>query len=309
MSLNHLISVHDLTAEEFQGLFRLAADVKADPKKYSKVLEGKALGMIFEKSSTRTRVSFEVGMFELGGHALFLSPRDIQLGRGETIEDTSIVLSRYLSGIMARTYSHQTVVDMATYGTIPIINGLTDDLHPCQVLADFFTLSEVFGDLKGRKMAYVGDGNNMARSLAFAAPKVGMDIVLAAPEGYQVSGPYLEAAMEDAEDAGTTIELTDDPRAAAEGAHCIYTDVWASMGQEEEQAKRLRDFAGFVVDASLMANADPEAVFLHCLPCHRGEEVSAEVADGPQSHIYDEAENRLHAQKAVMLWLMGDVAI
>lgn len=309
MSLNHLISVHDLSAEDFQGLFRLAADVKADPKKYSKALEGKALGMIFEKSSTRTRVSFEVGMFELGGHALFLSPRDIQLGRGETIEDTSIVLSRYLSGIMARTYSHQTVVDMATYGSIPIINGLTDDLHPCQVLADFFTLTEVFGDLKGRKMAYVGDGNNMARSLAFAAPKVGMDIALAAPDGYQISGPYLEAALQDAEAAGTRIELTNDPQAAAQGAHCVYTDVWASMGQEEEQAQRLRDFSGFMVDASLMAAADPDAVFLHCLPCHRGEEVSAEVADGPQSRIFDEAENRLHAQKAVMLWLMGGVAI
>ncbi|MEA2695500.1 MAG: ornithine carbamoyltransferase [Acidobacteriota bacterium] len=305
----HLISVHDLTAAEVAGLFRLAADVKANPLKYRTALADKSLGMIFEKSSTRTRVSFEVGMVQMGGHALFLSSRDIQLGRGEPISDTAQVLSRYVDGIMARTFAHQTVLDLAKYGSVPVINGLTDDLHPCQALADYFTLTEVFGDLRGRKIAYVGDGNNMAHSLLFGAAKVGMDIAVASPAGYQVNPHYADLARHDAAAAGTRIELTEDPMAAVAGASCVYTDVWASMGQEGEAEKRLKAFHGFTVTPVLMAEARADAVFLHCLPAHRGEEVAAEVADGKWSRIFDEAENRLHAQKAVMLWLMAGVEL
>jgi len=305
----HLISIHDLTAAEVAGLFRLAADVKARPETYGTALSQRSLAMIFEKSSTRTRVSFEVGMVQMGGHALFLSSRDIQLGRGEPIADTAKVLSRYVDGIMARTFAHQTVVDIARYGSVPVVNGLTDDLHPCQGLTDYFTLQEVFGDLRGRKLAYVGDGNNMAHSLLFGGPKVGMDVAVASPAGYQVSPHYAELARQDAAAAGTQIELTEDPRAAVAGASAVYTDVWASMGQEGEAEKRLAAFRGFTVDEALMAAARPDAVFLHCLPAHRGEEVAAAVADGPQSRIFDEAENRLHVQKAILLWLMGGVAI
>jgi ornithine carbamoyltransferase len=305
----HLISIHDMTAAQVAGLFRLAADVKAKPRNYAAALAGKSLGMIFEKSSTRTRVSFEVGMVQMGGHALFLSSRDIQLGRGEPIADTAKVLSRYVDGIMARTFAHQTVVDLARFGTVPVINGLTDDLHPCQALTDYFTLGEIFGDLRGRKIAYIGDGNNMAHSLLFGAAKVGMDIAVASPAGYTVNPHYAELARQDAAAAGTRLDLTTDPRAAVAGASAVYTDVWASMGQEAEAAQRLQAFKGFIVDAALMAAAREDAVFLHCLPAHRGEEVAAEVADGPQSHIFDEAENRLHVQKAVMLWLMGGVAL
>jgi ornithine carbamoyltransferase len=272
----------------------------------------KSLGMIFEKSSTRTRVSFEVGMVQMGGHALFLSSRDIQLGRGEPIADTAQVLSRYVDGIMARTFAHKTVTDLAEYGSVPVINGLTDDLHPCQGLTDYFTLMEVFGGLdalRGRKLAYVGDGNNMAHSLMFGAPKVGMDVAVASPKGYEVNPHYLGLIRQDAEAAGTKVIVTNDPKEAVEGASCVYTDVWASMGQEAEQQVRLKAFQGFMVDNALMQLAAPDAVFLHCLPAHRGEEVAAEVADGPQSRIFDEAENRLHTQKAVMLWLMAGVEI
>jgi len=305
----HLISIHDLAAAEVAGLFRLAGEVKAQPRRHAAALAGKCLGMIFEKSSTRTRVSFEAGMAQLGGHALFLSSRDIQLGRGEPIGDTAKVLSRYIDGIMARTFAHQTVVDLARYGSVPVINGLTDDLHPCQALSDYFTLGEVFGELRGRKIAYVGDGNNMAHSLMFGAAKVGMDIAVASPAAYTVKPHYVELARRDAAAAGTSITLTTDPREAVAGAVAVYTDVWASMGQEAEAQQRLQAFHGFQVDAALMAAARPEAVFLHCLPAHRGEEVAAEVADGPQSRIFDEAENRLHVQKAILLWLMGGVEI
>ncbi len=306
MSKRDFLSIHDLTGDEFRGLLDLGRRVKADPGAWSTALAGRTLGMIFQKSSTRTRVSFEVGTLQLGGHALFLSSRDIQLGRGETISDTAQVLSRYLDGIMARTFAHQDVLDLARYGSIPVINGLTDDLHPCQVMADFLTLVEEFGDdLAGRKLAYVGDGNNMAHSLLFGAAKAGMDVAIAAPEGYQVDERYAALAREDAAATGATVTLTHDPAQAAEGASCVYTDVWASMGQEDESAQRLRAFAGFQVDRALMERAADDAIFLHCLPAHRGEEVSAEVADGAQSRIFDEAENRLHAQKAIMLWLMG----
>lgn len=308
----HLISIHDLAAAEVAGLFRLAADVKANRSKYENRMHRKTLGMIFEKSSTRTRVSFEAGMAQMGGQALFLSSRDIQLGRGEPISDTAQVLSRYIDGIMARTFAHQTVTDLAKYGSIPVINGLTDDLHPCQGLTDYFTLTEVFGGLdglRGRKLAYVGDGNNMAHSLMFGAAKVGMDVAVASPQGYEVKEHYAGLARQDAEAAGTKVILTNDPVEAVKDASAVYTDVWASMGQEAEQQKRVEAFKGFTVDSALMSHARKDAVFLHCLPAHRGEEVSAEVCDGPQSRIFDEAENRLHVQKAILLWLMAGVGV
>jgi len=309
MEKRDFLSVHDLSAGEVEGLFRLTAEVKAHPQRYADRLAGKTLAMIFQKSSTRTRVSFEVGAWQLGGQALFLSARDIQIGRGETISDTANVLSRYVHGIMARTFAHQDVVDLARFGSVPVINGLTDDLHPCQAMADAFTLREVFGELAGRKLAYVGDGNNVAHSLLFAAAKTGMHIAIASPAGYQVSPGYLELARQDAERAGTSIEVTSDPHEAVANASAVYTDVWASMGQEAEAMERQAAFAGYTVDEAMMRRALPEAVFLHCLPAHRGEEVAAEVADGPQSRIFDEAENRLHVQKAIMLWLMGGVEL
>jgi ornithine carbamoyltransferase len=312
MSTRHLITIHELTKDEVHGLFRLAARVKARPEDFHDALRRKTLAMIFQKSSTRTRVSFEAGMAQLGGHALFLSGRDLQLGRGETVHDTALVLSRYVDGIMARTFAHQDVLDLARHGTVPVINGLTDELHPCQALADYFTLTEVFGSMEalaGKKIAYVGDGNNMAHSLMLGATKVGMDVAVATPEGYAPDERYTALAREDAAAAGTRLEVVREPREAVEGAACVYTDVWASMGQEEQAAKRRQDFHGYMVDAELMAAAAPEAVFLHCLPCHRGEEVSAEVADGAQSRIFDQAENRLHIQKAIMLWLLGGASL
>lgn len=300
-----LISIHDLTAADVDQLFALAADLKAHPGRYRDALSGKILAMIFEKSSTRTRVSFEAGMTQLGGAAQFLSSRDIQIGRGEPIYDTARVLSRYVDGIMARTFAHQTVTDLARYATIPVINGLTDLLHPCQVLADYFTMKEKFGKTAGLKLAYVGDGNNMAHSLMYGGPKVGAHVAIATPPGYEPNAEVVANARADAGAAGTTILVTHSKEEAVAGAHVVYTDVWASMGQEAEQAKRVKDFAGWTVTDELMALADRDGVFMHCLPAHRGEEVAASVCDGPRSVIYDEAENRLHVQKAVMATLMG----
>jgi ornithine carbamoyltransferase len=316
MSKRDFLSIHDLSATEMGGLMRLAAAIKQDQASHREALSGQSLAMIFQKSSTRTRVSFEVGMSQLGGSALFLSSGDLQLGRGETIADTAQVLSRYVDGIMARTFAHQDVLDLAAFGTVPVINGLTDDLHPCQGLADYLTLCEIFapgwlsGDdagvspLAGRRIAYVGDGNNVAHSLMFGAAKVGLEIVVATPAGFEPRADLVELARADAGEAGSVL-VTNDIAEAAVGASAVYTDVWASMGQEEEAGERLRAFAGYAVDEALMARARPDAVFLHCLPAHRGEEVTAEVADGAQSRILDQAENRLHAQKALMAWLMG----
>jgi ornithine carbamoyltransferase len=300
------ISIHDYTAEEVAEIFRLAADMKRNPGRYAESLKGKTLAMVFEKASTRTRVSFEVGMFQLGGHALFLSSRDLQLGRGETIDDTARVLSRYVDGIMARTFAHKTVTDLAQSASVPVINGLTDLLHPCQAMTDYFTASEHLGELRGKKIAYVGDGNNMAHSLMFGGPKVGMHVAIAAPRGYEPSAEVQAKAGADAEAAGTRLEVTSSIDDAVRGADIVETDVWASMGQEEEAQTRKRDFANWQVDAAMMAKANPGAIFMHCLPAHRGEEVSAEVADSPQSVIFDEAENRLHVQKAIMYVLMKD---
>jgi ornithine carbamoyltransferase len=305
--MNHkdFIEVHNYTAAEVLELFELARDITANPKKYATALAGKTLAMIFEKSSTRTRVSFEVGMFQLGGHALFLSARDIQLGRGEPIYDMAKVLSRYVDGIMARTFAHKTVTDLAEYASVPVINGLTDLCHPCQSMADYFTAWEKFGHLAGRKLAYVGDGNNMAHSLMYAAPKVGMHISVATPAGYAPDPQVIAQASAAAAAAGTRMHITNSMEEAIRDADIVETDVWASMGQESEADQRRRDFAGWMVDPRHMGLAKKDALFLHCLPAHRGEEVSADVIDGPQSVIYDEAENRLHVQKAIMVALMG----
>jgi len=305
MRQKDFIEIHDYTADEVLEIFELARDMKAAPKKFGNTLEGQTLAMIFEKSSTRTRVSFEVGMFQMGGHALFLSSRDIQIGRGEPIRDTAKVLSRYVDGIMARTFAHKTVTDLAEHASVPVINGLTDLSHPCQVMADYFTAWEKFGgDLKGRKIAWIGDGNNMAHSLMFGAPKLGMHITVATPPGYAPDPVVIEQATADAREAGTQMIFTTSMDEAVRDADIVETDVWASMGQEDEAEKRRRDFDGWMVDAALMAKAKKQAIFLHCLPAHRGEEVAAEVIDGPQSVIFDEAENRLHVQKAIMALLM-----
>jgi ornithine carbamoyltransferase len=305
MRQKDFIEIHDYTADEVHEIFELARDMKAAPEKFRSTLQGQTLAMIFEKSSTRTRVSFEVGMFQMGGHALFLSSRDIQIGRGEDIRDTAKVLSRYIDGIMARTFAHKTVTDLAEHASVPVINGLTDLSHPCQVMADYFTAWEKFGgELKGRKIAWIGDGNNMAHSLMFGAPKVGMHIAVATPPDYRPDPNVMAQATADARAAGTEMIFTTSMEEAVRDADIVETDVWASMGQEDEAEKRRRDFEGWMVDVPLMAKAKKEAIFLHCLPAHRGEEVSAEVIDGPQSAIYDEAENRLHVQKAIMALLM-----
>ncbi|MGZ4808713.1 MAG: ornithine carbamoyltransferase [Thermoanaerobaculia bacterium] len=301
------IEVHDYTAAEVKQIFELARDIKAAPKKFSDALKGQTLAMIFEKSSTRTRVSFEAGMYQLGGHALFLSARDIQLGRGEPIYDTAKVLSRYVDGIMARTFAHRTVTDLAEYASVPVINGLTDLSHPCQSMTDYFTAWEKFGgNLKGRRLAYVGDGNNMAHSLMVAAPKVGMDIAVATPRAYAPDVTVVAAAQAAADMAGTKVIVTNSIEEAVRGADVVETDVWASMGQEEEAEKRRNDFAGWIVDEKVMAMANKDAIFMHCLPAHRGEEVAAQIIDSKRSVIYDEAENRLHVQKAIMVTLMKD---
>ena len=305
--MKHLIAIADLLPADVRDLLDLAHAVKKHPADYRQALSGKTLAMIFMKSSTRTRVSFEVGMHQLGGAALFLSSRDVQIGRGEPISDTAAVLSRYVDGIMARTFAHQDVLDLAGYGSVPVINGLTDFNHPCQALADLQSIEERFGigSLQGLTMAYVGDGNNMAHSLMSACVKTGMHFRCASPPAYRMDRGAVLRAEGQLHEMGSTILETSDPAEAARGADVVYTDVWASMGQEEEQEKRVRDFQGFIVDEGLMALAAPKAVFMHCLPAHRGEEVSAGVCDGPQSIIFDQAENRLHMQKAIMIRCMG----
>jgi ornithine carbamoyltransferase len=295
----HFLAIPDFTRAELLALFDLAARMKR-VEYTDKPLAGKTLGMIFAKSSTRTRVSFEVGAFQLGGHALFLSARDIQLGRGEPIRDTARVLSRYLDGIMIRTYDHADVEELARFASIPVINGLTDLLHPCQVLADLLTIRESLGGWDGKTVAWIGDGNNMANSWLNAAGVLGFELRLACPEGYQPNREILERNRK-----LTRITLTADPREAARGAHVVNTDVWASMGQEKEQEERARAFQGYIVDEALMTTADRDAIFLHCLPAHRGEEVSDGVIEGPRSRVWNQAENRLHVQKALMATLMG----
>jgi ornithine carbamoyltransferase len=298
--VRHFLAIPDFSKSELLSVFDLAARMKQGDYRETP-LAGKTLGMIFAKSSTRTRVSFEVGAFQLGGHALFLSSRDIQLGRGEPIRDTARVLSRYLDGIMIRTFDHADVEELARFGSIPIINGLTDLLHPCQVMADLLTIRETLGGWDGKAIAWVGDGNNMANSWIDAAGSLGFELRLACPKGYEPNVEILERNRKKAR-----ITLTTDPEEAVHGAQVVNTDVWASMGQEEEQEQRARAFQGYIVDRNLMRLADRGAIFLHCLPAHRGEEVSEEVIEGRQSKVWDQAENRLHVQKAIMAFLMGE---
>jgi ornithine carbamoyltransferase len=307
-SQRHLLTLQDWSADEIAQALSLALQLKRAQKagEPHALLQGKTLAMIFTKSSTRTRVSFEVGMRQLGGYALFLSSADIQLGRGEPIADTAQVLARMVDGIMIRTFAQSDAAGLAEHGGIPVINGLTDEFHPCQVLADLLTLSEHKGSLKGLKLAYVGDGNNVAHSLLLGCSKLGVDVALACPANYGPKAEYVEWARANASKSGGEVLLTESPALAVAGADAVYTDVWASMGQESEQAARVRAFAGYQVDGALMRQAKPDAIFLHCLPAHRGEEVAAAVIDGRQSAVFDQAENRLHAQKAVLSLLMKD---
>ena len=297
------LAIPDYSREELLALFDLAERMRSG-EYTDKPLAGKSLAMIFMKSSTRTRVSFEVGTWQLGGHALFLSPRDVQLGRGEPVADTARVLSRYVDGIMIRTFAHAEVEELAKYADVPVINGLTDLLHPCQILADILTIRQHLGTIDGRKVAWVGDGNNMANSWINAAYRLGFDLTLACPEGYDPDASILKRAQ-----SAANVRVVRDPAEAVEGADVVNTDVWASMGQEQEQAIREKAFKGYIVDEALMSRAQQDAIFLHCLPAHRGEEVSAEVIDGPQSVVWDEAENRLHVQKAIMANTIGRVSL
>ncbi len=299
MTKRDFLAISDLSRPEIEALFDLAGRMKRGAYR-DQPLRGKTLAMIFAKSSTRTRVSFEVGTYQLGGQALFLSSRDIQLGRGEPIADTARVLSRYVHGIMIRTFAHAEAEELAQHATIPVVNGLTDLSHPCQVLADLFTVREAIGTWDGKIVAWVGDGNNMANSWLEAAAVLGFDLRLACPEGYEPDRTRFDRAKDRA-----AVLITEDLEEAVEGAHVVNTDVWASMGQETDAEARRQAFAGYTVDAELMALADPAAIFLHCLPAHRGEEVTPDVIDGPQSRVWDEAENRLHVQKALLATLMG----
>ena len=290
--------VADWSGDELLAVLDLADDLKERRRRGEEhhLLPGRALGMIFQKPSTRTRVSFEVGIAELGGHGLYLAAGDLQLGRGETLRDTATVLSRYLSGLMIRTFAQEDVEELARHASIPVINGLTDSSHPCQALADVMTIRERFGRLQGLRVAYLGDGNNVCASLMVAAAKLGIAFVAATPEGYEPTEQSLELARK----AGGSPEVTHDPREAAKGADVLYTDVWTSMGQEEERERRLRDLDGFGIDENLVRLAGEQAIVLHCLPAHYGEEITEDVLYGPQSAVWDQAENRLHAQKALM---------
>jgi ornithine carbamoyltransferase len=296
------LRVNDWDADELVQVLDLADRLKARQRERveHRHLEGRSLGMIFQKPSTRTRVSFEVGMFQLGGTALYLSAGDLQLGRGETIKDTGTVLSRYLDGIMIRTFRQSDVEELAAAADIPVINGLTDDFHPCQALADVMTIRERLDTFEGVRVTYLGDGNNVCHSLMVACAKLGMDFVAAIPQGYEPSEEVVSWAKAAGNVSGSSVELTQDPRAAAEGADVLYTDVWTSMGQDEERERRLADLAGFGIDDGLLRLGSERAIVLHCLPAHYGEEITEEVLYGPRSAIWDQAENRLHAQKALM---------
>jgi ornithine carbamoyltransferase len=301
MAVRHFLSLLDFTPDELRALIARAIELKALQQNHAcgEPLKNRVLGMVFEKSSTRTRVSFEAAMAQFGGHAIFLSPRDTQLGRGEPIEDTARVLSRMVDAIMVRTFEHDKLERFAAHSRVPVINGLTDLVHPCQLLADMQTWFERRGDIAGCSVAWIGDGNNMCNSYINAARQFDFELRVACPEGYDPDPGLLAAA-------GDRVTLTRDALAAAQGADLVVTDVWASMGQEEEQARRERDFANYQVDVAVMAAAAPDGLFMHCLPAHRGEEVAADVIDGPHSVVWDEAENRLHAQKALLEFLLAD---
>jgi ornithine carbamoyltransferase len=307
LSKKDLVSILDLSKEELESILNVAEMLRTKQKnrEFFVPLLGKTLAMIFTKSSTRTRVSFEIAMFQLGGAALYLNPNDMQLGRGETIADTARVLSRYVDGIMIRTYAHSDVLELGKYGTIPVINGLTDDEHPCQIIADILTIKDKKKSVKGLKVAYVGDGNNVCNSWLYAAPKADMHMAVASPAGYLPKEAVVKKAKELAAESKTQIIITESPEEAVKDADVIYTDVWASMGQEAETEKRKKVFAPYQVNSALLKHAKKDCLVMHCLPAHRGEEIYAEVMDGPNSVVFDEAENRLHAQKAILAMLMA----
>ncbi len=298
------LTLQDYTTEELLYILKVAKSLKLN--RLQTVLSGKTLGMIFAKSSTRTRVSFEVGIYQLGGMPLFLNTQDIQLGRGETVADTARVLSRYLDGIMIRTFAQDDVEQLAKWGSIPVINGLTDEYHPCQAMADYLTILERFNKLEGLKIAYIGDGNNVANSLMIGAAKFGLDFSIACPEGFEPPASLVNYAEKVGKDTGSNIEIVREPKDAVKGASAVYTDVWVSMGQEEEMLERKRIFSGYQINNKLMGHANDDAIILHCLPAHKGEEISEEAMEGLQSAVFDQAENRLHVQKAIMALVMRD---
>ncbi len=303
--MEDFISIHDLTLYEFHEILDLSRKIKKYPHRFRQSLKNKILAMVFQKPSLRTRVSFEVGMLELGGQAIYLAPADIQAGTRETFFDIGKNLERWVDGIMIRTFAHENIIELARAASIPVINGLSDLLHPCQAMADVFTLKEKKGNLAGLKLAFIGDGNNVCHSLLFAGAKAGMTIAVATPPGYEPKEEIVKMALEDGQTTGFKLILTHNPEEAVAGADAVYTDVWASMGQESEREIRRQIFAPYQVNQALMSKAAPQAVFMHCLPAHRGEEVTDEVIDSAQSIVYDQAENRLHVQKAIMLLLMG----
>jgi ornithine carbamoyltransferase len=304
MTSNDFLSIRDFSPEEISALLELAASMKANPARYSESLKGQGLAMIFEKPSLRTRVTFDVGIHQLGGFSVYLSPAEINLGKRESVYDVAKNLERMVQGIMIRTFAHDIVVKMAEYASVPIINGLTDYSHPCQAMADYLTIQEVKGKLAGLKVAYVGDGNNVAHSLMFAAARLGVHIAIGCPKGYEPKDETIAWTREEGAKTGSTCLITNDPVEAVRHADAVYTDVWASMGQEAEAAERKRIFMPYQVNETLFAEAKPDAIFLHCLPAHRGDEVTDGVIDSPRSVVFQEAENRLHAQKAVMYTLM-----
>ena len=303
----HLVTLADVTASDIQELFDLAASLKAKQRQgiSHALLPGKTLAMIFEKPSLRTRVTFEAGMTQLGGHAIYLAPADIRLGQRETVQDAARNLERWVDGIIARTFSHQMVERLALYSRVPVINGLSDGHHPVQILCDLFTLWEKRGPISGLRVAYIGDGNNVCHSWLQGAAKMGVHLTVACPAGYGPDPIVLAQAQDEAKASSARLAVTHDPGEAARGADVLYTDVWASMGQEEEHVRRLRDFQGFQVSGSLVDQADPDVLVMHCLPAHRGEEIAEEVLDGARSIVFDQAENRLHVQKAILLKLLG----
>ncbi len=308
VNMKHLLCLSQWTSEEINETLKLAYKLKYENKngiRHNHLLKGKSLGLIFSKSSTRTRVSFEVAMYQLGGYSMFLSANDIQLGRGETFSDTAKTLSRYIDGVMIRTYKQSDVEELAACGNIPVINGLTDSQHPCQIMADLQTIKEYKGKLKGLKLAYVGDGNNVANSLMIGCAKVGMNISVATPEGFECDAQSVKLAKEAAAETGAIVVNGYDPNEAVKDADVVYTDTWVSMGMESEKEKRVKIFMPYQVNKQLMQKAKDDAIFMHCLPAYRDYEVTADVIDGPQSVVFDEAENRLHAQKAVLVKLMG----
>ncbi len=304
LSSTDLISINLLSKDEVKLIIE-ESDVMKNGPRNTEILKGKTLAMIFEKSSTRTRVSFETGIYQLGGIGMYFSSKDLQIGRGETIHDTAKVLSRYVDGIMARTFSYQTVLDLAKYASVPVINGLTDYDHPCQILADLFTIYEKKGELRGLTLTYIGDGNNVLHSLIQGCAKVGMNIIYSSPGGYTPLPQVIEDATLVAKETGSFIKHIDNPAEAVKETDIIYTDVWVSMGQEEDKAKRLSDLKPYQINSGLLANAKKDVLVMHCLPAHRGEEITDEVIDGPNSIVFDEAENRLHTQKAIMKLLMA----